>query len=302
MWLLRPWALSVNSAPPQAADLKLLCLTSNHGFSRNVKFFMANLTRHPFHLVDNSPWPILSAIFSLGLTTGRVHLFYNFNLNLLIASALGLILLSAQWWRDVSREATLLGLHSSVVELGIRWGIALFICSEVFFFVSFFWRFFYASLRPNLEIGRAWPPIGVKPFNPLGVPLLNRVVLLISGVSVTWSHHSLLSIQHAQASQSLTLTVALGYYFTALQGLEYWEAPFSFSDGAYGRLFFIATGFHGLHVIVGSKFLLVSLIRLNGGSFRYKHHTGFEVAAWYWHFVDVVWLFLYVWIYIWGSN
>lgn len=282
--------------------LKLLRLTSNHGLSSNVKFFMAGLSRHPFHLVDNSPWPFLRAVFALGLTSGRVYFFYKFDPSLLLISSFGLILLSSQWWRDVSRESTLLGLHSSVVELGIRWGMVLFICSEVFFFVSFFWRFFYASLRPNLEIGRTWPPIGIKPFNPLGVPLLNSIVLLISGVSVTWSHHSLLAIEHRQASQSLLLTVGLGYYFTFLQGLEYWEAPFRFRDGAYGSLFFIATGFHGIHVIVGSKFLLVSLIRLNRGSFSYKHHTGFEVAAWYWHFVDVVWLFLYLWIYIWGSN
>jgi len=263
---------------------------------------MAGLSRHPFHLVDNSPWPITRAIFALGLTSGSVYFFYKFDPSLLYVSSLGLIIISGQWWRDVSREATLLGLHSRVVELGIRWGIVLFICSEIFFFVSFFWSFFYARLRPNLEIGRAWPPLGIKPFNPLGVPLLNRIVLLISGVRVTWSHHRLLSMEHAQAAQRLLLTVCLGYYFTLLQGLEYWEAPFRFRDGAYGRLFFIATGFHGLHVIVGSKFLLVRLVRIIRGSFSYKHHTGFEVAAWYWHFVDVVWLFLYLWIYIWGSN
>jgi len=263
---------------------------------------MANYSRHPFHLVDNSPWPILRAVFALGLTTGRVYFFYKFSLLLMSLSGFGLILITWQWWRDVSREATLLGLHSNVVELGIRWGIVLFICSEIFFFVSFFWSFFYARLRPGVEVGRAWPPIGIKAFNPLGVPLLNSIVLLISGVTVTWSHHRLLSLKHKQATQSLLLTVLLGYYFTFLQALEYWEAPFRFRDGAYGSLFFIATGFHGIHVIVGSKFLLVRLVRLLNGAFRDKHHTGFEVAAWYWHFVDVVWLFLYLWIYVWGSN
>lgn len=263
---------------------------------------MANISRHPFHLVDNSPWPILRAVFAIRLTAGRVFFFYKFSFSVALLSGLGLVVISTQWWRDVSREATLLGLHSRVVELGIRWGIILFICSEVFFFVSFFWRFFYASLSPGVELGRCWPPLGVKPFNPLGVPLLNRVVLLISGVTVTWSHHRILSINHLQAFQSLSITICLGYYFTFLQALEYWEAPFRFRDGAYGRLFFIATGFHGIHVIVGSKFLLVSLVRIKGGAFRNKHHTGFEVAAWYWHFVDVVWLFLYLWIYVWGSN
>ena len=263
---------------------------------------MANVSRHPFHLVDNSPWPLLSSVFALGLTVGGVYFFYSSSYLLLVRSGVGIIRLSSQWWRDVSREATVLGLHSRVVELGIRWGIILFICSEVFFFVSFFWSFFYSRLSPNLELGRTWPPLGVKCFNPLGVPLLNRIVLLISGVRVTWSHHSVLRIQHKQAEIRLGVTVVLGYYFTFLQGLEYWEAPFSFRDGAYGSLFFIATGFHGLHVIVGSKFLLITLFRLHRGAFRYKHHTGFEVAAWYWHFVDVVWLFLYIWIYIWGAN
>ena len=165
-----------------------------------------------------------------------------------------------------------------------------------------FWRFFYSRLRPGLEVGRVWPPIGVNPFNPLGVPLLNSLVLLVSGISVTWGHHSLLSQAHSQAVQGVGLTIALGYYFRFLQAVEYWEASFRIRDGAYGRLFFIATGFHGLHVLVGTKFLLVSLGRLARGSFRAAHHTGFEVAAWYWHFVDVVWLFLYLWIYVWGSK
>lgn len=263
---------------------------------------MANFSRHPFHLVDNSPWPLIRSCFAFGLTVGSVYYFSKFSSELLVLSRLGIILLSAQWWRDVSREATVLGLHSSVVELGIRWGMVLFICSEVFFFVSFFWRFFYASLSPNLEVGRVWPPLGIKPFNPLGVPLLNRIILLISGLRVTWSHHSVLAMNHKEARARLAITVILGYYFTFLQGLEYWEAPFSFRDGAYGRLFYIATGFHGVHVIVGSKMLLVTLYRINIGSFSYKHHAGFEVAAWYWHFVDVVWLFLYLWVYVWGSN
>ena len=263
---------------------------------------MSIIPRHSFHLVDRSPWPILRAVSALGLTVGSVYYFCKFDWILIIQGIIALCLVAGQWWRDVSREASKLGLHSFVVELGIRWGIALFICSEVFFFVSFFWRFFYVRLAPGVELGGTWPPLGIKAFNPFGVPLLNRIVLLISGVSVTWSHHRVLSGNHSQAVQSLILTVVLGYYFTFLQGLEYWEAPFSFRDGAYGRLFFIATGFHGLHVIVGSKFLLITAIRILKGHFRGLHHTGFEAAAWYWHFVDVVWLFLYFWIYIWGCK
>ena len=263
---------------------------------------MALRSRHPFHLVDNSPWPVLSALFALGLTTGRVKFFY-FNCPVVIGVAgLGLNIVSAQWWRDINREATLLGEHSQVVSLGIRWGMILFIISEVFFFVSFFWAFFYSRLAPSPELGASWPPMGVIPFNPIRVPLLNRIILLASGVSVTWRHHSVTSNNHSRARSGLYITIILGAYFTCLQGLEYWEAPFSFRDGAYGSVFFIATGFHGLHVLVGTAFLFVSSCRITGGAFRFRHHTGLECAAWYWHFVDVVWLFLYLWIYVWGSN
>jgi len=219
----------------------------------------------------------------------------------MLLSLIGLYLVRGQWWRDVSREATYLGDHSKVVELGIRWGIVLFIVSEVFFFVSFFWAYFYSSLIPVSALGSSWPPIGVHAFNPLGVPLLNSLVLLSSGISVTWAHHALLARDGRSAIRGLSVTVILGVYFTCLQGLEYWEASFSFRDSIYGSVFFIATGFHGLHVLVGTKFLFVSARRLTIGHFSHRHHTGFEIAAWYWHFVDVVWLFLYIWVYIWGA-
>jgi cytochrome c oxidase subunit 3 len=261
---------------------------------------MAIRSRHIFHLVDRSPWPILSALFAIRLTIRGVYWFNGGDSLCMIMAMAGLILVRGQWWRDVSREATYLGDHSKVVELGIRWVIVLFIISEVFFFVSFFWAFFYSRLIPVTTLGINWPPIGVYAFNPLGVPLLNSLVLLSSGVSVTWAHHSLLSRDGRATINGLTLTVLLGVYFTCLQALEYWEARFRFRDRVYGRVFFIATGFHGLHVLVGTKFLLVRAQRIVIGHFSHRHHTGFEIAAWYWHFVDVVWLFLYIWVYIWG--
>ena len=262
---------------------------------------MAARSRHTYHLVDRSPWPILSALFAISLTIRRVYWFNKSDALNILLSLMGLYLVRGQWWRDVSREATYLGDHSKVVELGIRWGIVLFIVSEVFFFVSFFWAYFYSSLIPISSLGSSWPPIGVHAFNPLGVPLLNSLVLLSSGVSVTWAHHALLARDGWAAINGLSVTVILGVYFTCLQGLEYWEASFSFRDSVYGRVFFIATGFHGLHVLVGTKFLFVSARRLTIGHFRHRHHTGFEMSAWYWHFVDVVWLFLYIWVYIWGA-
>jgi len=166
--------------------------------------------------------------------------------------------------------------------------MALFIVSEIFFFVSFFWAFFHRSLAPNVEVGSLWPPFGIVAFNPFQVPLLNTIILISSGVSVTWAHHALMSGNYTQTTQGLIITVILGVYFTMLQGLEYFEASFTFADSVYGSTFFIATGFHGLHVIVGTLFLLVTLVRHLKFEFRANHHFGFEAAAWYWHFVDVV--------------
>merc|ERR1712071_434967 len=190
-----------------------------------------------------------------------------------------LLLVITQWWRDIRREGAIQGLHTSIVELGLRWGIALFIVSEVFFFVRFFWAFFHRRLSPNIEVGSLWPPFGVKVFNPFQVPLLNTIVLISSGIRVTWAHHALIGGNFSQTKQGLIITVVLGVYFTILQGLEYYEASFSFAVGVYGSTFFIATGFHGLHVLVGTLFLLVCLLRHFKREFRASHHFGFEAAA-----------------------
>lgn len=212
-----------------------------------------------------------------------------------------LILISFTWWRDVSRERTFQGLHTIIVTTGLKWGIVLFITSEVFFFVSFFWAFFHASLSTNVELGSYWPPIGIQPFNPWGVPLLNTIILISSGVRVTWCHKAIELNHHSQSFRSLIITVFLGIYFTVFQAIEYVEATFSIAESVYGSRFFVATGFHGLHVIVGTLFLLVGLIRLRTGILSRFHHFGLVGAIWYWHFVDVVWLFLFCWIYVWGA-
>ena len=263
---------------------------------------MSNIIRHSCHLVDESPWPILASIRGLGLTSGLLKIFHLKDNILFIIRVVLLLLISTQWWRDVNREATLLGDHSAVVELGLRRGIILFIASEVFFFVRFFWAFFHRRLSVNIELGAMWPPSGILPFNPFEIPLLNTVILLSSGISVTWAHHSLIRGHHSQVKISLILTVILGLYFTALQAIEYLEARFCFADRVYGATFFLATGFHGIHVIIGTTFLTICLIRLLSHNFSYNHHFGFEAAAWYWHFVDVVWLFLYIRIYWWGRK
>nr|YP_010305212.1 cytochrome c oxidase subunit III [Philonthus spinipes]ULT46829.1 cytochrome c oxidase subunit 3 [Philonthus spinipes] len=256
---------------------------------------------HPFHLVDVSPWPLLGALGAMITMVGLVKWFHYFNNNLFIMGTIITLLVMYQWWRDVTREGTFQGLHTYPVTMGLRWGMILFITSEVFFFLSFFWGFFHSSLSPSIELGMIWPPKGIETFNPMQIPLLNTLILLTSGLTVTWAHHSLMENNFNQTTQSLTLTVMLGIYFSILQAFEYIEAPFTISDSVYGSSFFMATGFHGLHVIIGTTFLLVCLIRHLNNHFSCIHHFGFEAAAWYWHFVDVVWLFLYISIYWWGS-
>nr|YP_010865895.1 cytochrome c oxidase subunit III [Cerapanorpa byersi]YP_010865973.1 cytochrome c oxidase subunit III [Cerapanorpa dubia]WGT92103.1 cytochrome c oxidase subunit 3 [Cerapanorpa byersi]WGT92245.1 cytochrome c oxidase subunit 3 [Cerapanorpa nanwutaina]WGT92258.1 cytochrome c oxidase subunit 3 [Cerapanorpa dubia] len=262
---------------------------------------MSTHANHPFHLVDYSPWPLTGALGAMITVSGMVKWFHQFNPDLLFLGLIITLLTMYQWWRDISREGTFQGLHTLVVTLGLRWGMILFIISEVFFFISFFWAFFHSSLSPAIELGAIWPPIGIYAFNPFQIPLLNTAILLSSGMTVTWAHHGLMEGNHSQAFQGLLLTVILGVYFSILQGYEYMEASFTISDSVYGSTFFMATGFHGLHVIIGTTFLLVCLIRHMYYHFSNTHHFGFEAAAWYWHFVDVVWLFLYISIYWWGS-
>lgn len=211
------------------------------------------------------------------------------------------VLLMIIWWRDVIREATFEGHHTLVVQKGLRYGMLLFIVSEIMFFFAFFWAFFHSSLAPTIEIGSIWPPEGIHPFNPKEIPLLNTIILLTSGATVTWAHHSILLGKKFEAVYGLIATVLLAILFTALQAFEYSEAAFNISDGIYGSTFFMATGFHGFHVIIGTLFLTVCLFRLINNHFTILHHFGFEAAAWYWHFVDVVWLFLFVSIYWWGT-
>lgn len=257
-------------------------------------------TNHPYHLVEKSPWPLTASLGALALTAGLVKWFHLGDISLIIRGIFIIILSRAQWWRDVSREGAYQGLHTKKVVLGLRWGVILFIVSEVLFFFAFFWAFFHRSLSPTEEIGLNWPPKGVHPFNPFQIPLLNTIILLSSGVTVTWAHHSILENKFTETKNSLLLTVTLGAYFTLLQALEYIEASFTLADSVYGSTFFVATGFHGLHVIIGRLFLVVILARHINIHISSKHHFGLEASIWYWHFVDVVWLFLYTFIYWWG--
>nr|AHX97850.1 cytochrome c oxidase subunit III [Phaenocarpa sp. QL-2014] len=257
---------------------------------------------HPFHLVTESPWPLLSSFSLLFFMLGVIMMFNNINMYMLLISSFMLILIIIQWWRDVIRESTLQGNHTYKVFKGIYMGMILFILSEIMFFVSFFWTYFHMFLSPSIEIGSNWPPMEILSFNPYGTPLLNTLILLSSGVSITWSHYEILnSMNYNKAVVSIFLTLILGWLFVFYQYKEYNECYFTISDCVYGSIFFMMTGFHGIHVIIGTIFILVSFIRLFNFHYSMFHHIGFEISAWYWHFVDVVWLFLYLFLY-WFPN
>jgi len=261
------------------------------------------IQRHPYHLVDPSPWPILAGLSAFALTTGLVMYMHNYigGGYLLTSGFVSLVSVMGIWWRDVVRESTFQGHHTKPVQTGLKEGMILFIASEVMFFFAFFWAFFWSAAGPVVEIGCVWPPAGIEVLNAFEVPLLNTLILLTSGATCTWAHFALIEGNREQALAGLGLTVLLGILFTLCQAFEYIEAEFTLSDGIYGSTFFMATGFHGFHVLVGTTFLIVCLYRTFRNHFTTGHHLGFEAAAWYWHFVDVVWLFLFCTIYYWGG-
>jgi len=205
------------------------------------------------------------------------------------------------WFRDVIAESTYLGHHTLAVQNGINMGIALFIVSEVFFFLAIFWAYFHSALSPDVAIGLEWPPLGIQTINPFELPLLNTVLLLSSGLVVTYAHHSLIKGSRKDTLNALLFTILLAIIFTIFQGVEYTVSSFTISDGIYGSCFYFGTGFHGIHVIIGTIFLIVGLLRVWLYHSTDNHHLGLEGAILYWHFVDIVWIFLYIFIYYWGS-
>uniref|UniRef100_UPI0030E0DB65 cytochrome oxidase subunit III n=1 Tax=Ctenothrips transeolineae TaxID=3045420 RepID=UPI0030E0DB65 len=256
----------------------------------------------PFHLVSPSPWPLLASLQIFNMVFSTAKLFNsNFSSKYFIINIMIMMIISWNWWRDIIRESTFENRHTKEVLKGLKIGMMLFITSEVFFFLSFFWSFFHASLSPDIFIGQMWPCKGIKSFNPMTIPLMNTLILLSSGMTLTASHHFLMIGMKKKSMMFLFLTITLGIYFTILQFIEYKEASFSIADSIYGSTFFMATGFHGIHVIIGTIFLIVCFFRMMNNHFCSYHHFGFEAAAWYWHFVDVVWLFLYICIYWFGK-
>ncbi|NEU11580.1 cytochrome c oxidase subunit 3 [Methylobacterium sp. BTF04] len=276
----------------------------------------AHAKNHDFHILAPSPWPLMGAFSGFLMAFGAVFWMKALTVGTLAigpyvfgAGSLGVLYVMFSWWRDVVHEANA-GDHTRVVQLHHRYGMIMFIASEVMFFAAWFWAYFEAALYTADPIqatrvdftGGTWPPKGIEAFDPWHLPLLNTLILLTSGTTITWAHHALLNDDRKGLKYGLWLTIILGVLFTACQAYEYAHAHFGFAGSIYSSTFFMATGFHGAHVIIGTIFLAICLYRAYLGQFTVKQHLGFEFAAWYWHFVDVVWLFLFASIYVWGSG
>ncbi|ANY20145.1 Cytochrome c oxidase subunit 3 [Tsuneonella dongtanensis] len=268
---------------------------------------MAGAKNHQYHILPPDIWPLLGSLSALTFTSGLVLFMHRESMSgwpiVMGLGIAGLIATFFSWFSKIVKEAQA-GDHTPVVQLHLRYGMILFIASEVMFFVGWFWAFFSFALFPNelVEvIGGQFPPKGLEVLDAFDLPLLNTLILLCSGTTVTWAHHSLINGDREGLKKGLWLTILLGALFTCIQAYEYSVAPFPFGTNTYGSAFYMATGFHGFHVLVGTIFLIVCLIRTYKGHFTPQQHFGFEAAAWYWHFVDVVWLFLFVAVYVWGG-
>ncbi|MFB2533402.1 cytochrome c oxidase subunit 3 [Paracoccus sp. p4-l81] len=265
---------------------------------------MAQAKNHDYHILPPSIWPMMGAVGAFVMLGGAAMWMKGMTPYPFFIGLLMVLFVMYSWWADVVHEGET-GDHTPVVRIGLRYGMVLFIMSEVMFFVAWFWAWFKHALYPmgpqSPAVDGVWPPEGVVPFDPWHLPLINTLILLLSGVAVTWAHHALAHDNDRKTFiNGLAVAVVLGFCFTLLQIYEYTHAQFGLAGNAYGGPFFMATGFHGLHVVIGTIFLAVCLYRGIKGQMTKEQHVGFEAAAWYWHFVDVVWLFLFASIYIWG--
>lgn len=263
---------------------------------------------HPYHIVRPSIWPLLSSFAGGLLAVGAVMYMHDVTLfggkvglKGVYIGLLAVLLCMFFWWKDIIFETIQENVHNKITEIGLRYGMITFIASEVMFFVAFFWAFFNGAFYPTEAIGFVWPPAEIHVLDPFDIPLLMTLILLLSGSTVTWAHHAVMHNNQKDLVTALGLTVALGVLFLGFQVYEYTHLNFGFADSIYSSAFYMATGFHGFHVLVGTIFLAVCWIRAMKGHFTKDQHFGFEAAAWYWHFVDVVWLFLFVAVYVWGN-
>lgn len=258
------------------------------------------IDNHFFHLVKHSPWPLLIALNLINSITRITKLILNRSRLMCFFFVFISVLIMIQWWRDVIRESLYEGSRSLKINYIIGSGIIFFIVSEICLFSSFFWIYFYYGLRPDIETGSVWPPFKITQIRFIDIPLLNTIILLISGFFITWAHYNLTINRFKNSIINLIISILLGLYFLVIQGYEYINSRIRFNDSVFGNSFFILTGFHGLHVMIGLIFLVVIILQLIKKKFRFININGFEYSIWYWHFVDIVWLFLYLTVYWWG--
>ncbi|WP_172296492.1 cytochrome c oxidase subunit 3 [Pseudoruegeria sp. HB172150] len=263
---------------------------------------MAHAKNHDYHILSPSIWPFVGSVSAFIMLFGAVLWMHDMGFWMFLIGFVGVAYTMFGWWSEVIGESRQ-GDHTPVVQIGLRYGFIMFIMSEVMFFAAWFWSFFKHALFPMDQFSEGqWPPPSIETFDPWHLPLINTLILLCSGAAATWAHHALAHENNRKdLVNGLILAILLGALFTVFQIYEYSHAEFSFSGNIYGANFFMATGFHGAHVLIGTIFLFVCLMRALAGQFTPDKHIGFEAAAWYWHFVDVVWLFLFCVIYIWGS-
>jgi len=268
---------------------------------------MAHVKNHDYHILHPSIWPLLGAVGGFVMLFGAVLWMHGITVWLFWVGLVTVLYTMYGWWSDVVHEGNT-GDHTPIVRIGLRYGFVLFITSEVMFFAAWFWSFFKHSIYSmSTYPGTSYVPPHYQPVDPFHIPLINTVILLLSGVAVTWAHHALVHNNDRKALiNGLAVSIVLGAAFTGLQGYEYFQLiahdGWTFGNDIFYSNFFMATGFHGMHVIIGTIFLTVCLIRAIKGDFTPEAHIGFEAAAWYWHFVDVVWLFLFFAVYIWGTS
>lgn len=279
------------------AIMKALVEESNGIVNNGIMIYSIN--QQPYHLVENSPHPFNASISLFIIAIGIATLLHGSSSMLLWIGLLHLLLVFVLWQRDIIIEATYHGLHSNPVVGGLTMGFNLFIASEVALFASVFWAYFHSALSPTPSIGCIWPPIGIQAIQPYGLPLLGSLILLNSGVTVTVAHYAILGTNRARTLTYLLYTILLGLIFTTIQVFEYNYAPFTMSDGIFGSLFYFGTGLHGLHIVVGTTMLCVSYALIRSYIASDQVHLGFKASILYWHFVDILWVFIYLAIYIW---
>jgi len=269
----------------------------------NLKKYLKQYPKHYFHIVDPSPWPISAAIAALLITLGGTATMHDYSIGpyALIYGIIYLLFILFSWFKDIIIEGSIEGRHTRVVKKNLRLGFKLFIVSEVMFFFGFFWAYFHSSLSPSIFIGGEWPPLGIKVLDPFEIPFINTIILLVSGASITWGHIGTRIGMYIQSIFGLILTAFFASIFLLAQLYEYTHCTFNISDGIYGSIFFMLTGFHGFHVFLGFCMIFVSILRLTTKNLSTKHHLGLEFTVWYWHFVDIVWILVYIFVYIWGS-